>query len=682
VGQVDHAWGSPVSGLWTDPLNWIPGQVPNGADQRAVLGLESAYEVLLNNQPAVLDQLRIENPSAVLRVVKSSGNGRVLDVGAGGIVNNGTILLEGLSNAWNVVPSATIGGSGAIRISGSSTLFASNGAQRVKHLSGHTIAGYGRITNLENAGLIVADVPSTTLTLDTILNHGSVVAGPGTTVNVFEPSSSYIASGKYLAEGAGAKISGQIRRGGTVETRDGGVFADVILEDVTTEGDVTVADISMYGSLTHNGRMIVADSSIYIGHMFPSNLILAGNGEIHMMSPGSDVQLHSPTVQHAFDYTVRGQGRIWSIKNVFTSHGKSSADVAGGELRISSINNASIFEAVNGGSLLVDGRVHNTGEIVSRTGSKAQIGGHIVQSDEGVIRAEGTIKLGSPCCELDIDGGTLECTDDGLLQAEGSLLLNAVRLTGRMDVSRYGARLIWGCTNDGEVVLGSEYPATLRLGQYSTHDRLDGTGTITLNHPESSIRTGNIVVDVGAGQTIRGTGEVAGVNIPEKLFVHGIISPGLPDAPFGSMTLANVSLSATSVIELDIGTSKRDIVQILKATTNSLAGLLRVHFHEGRTLASCEELALFENATYTGEFAAYDLPAMPLGRLQVRYDPGAIVLVYNPADYDGSTFVDTDDFTAFIADFEAGNDASDINHSGAVDGEDFVDFVTAFEQGC
>ncbi len=52
------------------------------------------------------------------------------------------------------------------------------------------------------------------------------------------------------------------------------------------------------------------------------------------------------------------------------------------------------------------------------------------------------------------------------------------------------------------------------------------------------------------------------------------------------------------------------------------------------------------------------------------------------ADFDGSGFVDTDDFDAFVHAFEAGTDDADFDQSGFVDLDDFVDFVHAFEAGC
>lgn len=51
-------------------------------------------------------------------------------------------------------------------------------------------------------------------------------------------------------------------------------------------------------------------------------------------------------------------------------------------------------------------------------------------------------------------------------------------------------------------------------------------------------------------------------------------------------------------------------------------------------------------------------------------------------DFDCSGFVDTDDFTTFVTEFELGNDSADADRSGFVDTDDFTYFVLAFETGC
>lgn len=52
------------------------------------------------------------------------------------------------------------------------------------------------------------------------------------------------------------------------------------------------------------------------------------------------------------------------------------------------------------------------------------------------------------------------------------------------------------------------------------------------------------------------------------------------------------------------------------------------------------------------------------------------------ADYDRSDFVDTDDFTAFVIDFEQGIPQADIDGSGFVDIDDYIYFIQRFIEGC
>ncbi len=53
-----------------------------------------------------------------------------------------------------------------------------------------------------------------------------------------------------------------------------------------------------------------------------------------------------------------------------------------------------------------------------------------------------------------------------------------------------------------------------------------------------------------------------------------------------------------------------------------------------------------------------------------------------PSDFDHSGYVDIDDFSSFVAAFEAGTDNADFDQSGFVDTDDYDEFVRAFESGC
>jgi hypothetical protein len=52
------------------------------------------------------------------------------------------------------------------------------------------------------------------------------------------------------------------------------------------------------------------------------------------------------------------------------------------------------------------------------------------------------------------------------------------------------------------------------------------------------------------------------------------------------------------------------------------------------------------------------------------------------ADFDGTGYLDGDDFDAFVNAFEAGIDTADFDRSGFVDSDDYDAFVAAFNEGC
>jgi hypothetical protein len=65
---------------------------------------------------------------------------------------------------------------------------------------------------------------------------------------------------------------------------------------------------------------------------------------------------------------------------------------------------------------------------------------------------------------------------------------------------------------------------------------------------------------------------------------------------------------------------------------------------------------------------------------QVTTDPADLVVCV--ADFDCSGFTDLDDYSAFVASFEAGTDDADVDASGFIDLDDFTYFVERFEAGC
>jgi hypothetical protein len=63
---------------------------------------------------------------------------------------------------------------------------------------------------------------------------------------------------------------------------------------------------------------------------------------------------------------------------------------------------------------------------------------------------------------------------------------------------------------------------------------------------------------------------------------------------------------------------------------------------------------------------------------------GAIyaVVARCPSDFDANTFVNGDDFDAFMLAFELGDASADFDDNTFVNGDDFDAFMLAFEAGC
>jgi hypothetical protein len=77
------------------------------------------------------------------------------------------------------------------------------------------------------------------------------------------------------------------------------------------------------------------------------------------------------------------------------------------------------------------------------------------------------------------------------------------------------------------------------------------------------------------------------------------------------------------------------------------------------------------------------------GTTSATSGPRSFIINSTAADYDGTTFIDADDFVAFVGDFVLGCVAAadpdpactrnaDIDGSGFVDSDDFSRFVAAF----
>ncbi len=103
------------------------------------------------------------------------------------------------------------------------------------------------------------------------------------------------------------------------------------------------------------------------------------------------------------------------------------------------------------------------------------------------------------------------------------------------------------------------------------------------------------------------------------------------------------------------------------------------HASEGSTISGSAGSLLVISRVGVADAATYDC-VLTNSCGSVTTHPARLSIC--ASDFDGSGFVDTEDFDAFVHAFEAGTDDADFDGSGFVDTDDFTAFVLAFEAGC
>ena len=159
AGAQTIDWMGAVDGDWGVAGNWLGMDVPNSPTETGHLGLVGPYTVTMTTGYSI-NEIMISNPDVLLSVGTSP-----VDL-AGGLVNDGTILLNTNATSFNSIlrfnSDTAISGSGEIILNGAGS---PDDAQVVSfapfiltHDASHTIRGAGQITGtMINLGTIIAD---------------------------------------------------------------------------------------------------------------------------------------------------------------------------------------------------------------------------------------------------------------------------------------------------------------------------------------------------------------------------------------------------------------------------------------------------------------------------------------------------------------------------------------------
>lgn len=526
-----NSWNNASGGFWDDPSNWSLGSVPEGFGADAEISLAGAYTVTIQTAPTV-GSLSLLNASADIAI----NNGRSLTVNSdteatATLINDGLITVNagqgafftqlGLGDADTagiLAPGAGMSGEVVLNLSdgngdfNDSILTISGGGE---HALGHTVRGKGRVAGLfVNNGLLLADRDGQELRVSGAVTQGptGVVSATGNGRLSIGDSGS-LSGGVFTGSTGGVlsfqsglgTIGGGLHLMGDAEVANGTTM-NIGVGGITNDGTFTVN--ATQGSFTT--QAIVTDFTSLLGTGNVDLNMSDGNGDYNdaVLTTAAGI-----TATNGPDHSVNGKGQL---AGSWVNAGTIEADRDGQELRISaavvqtasgivgatnngvlgisgggSVSGGTVVTASGGsvqstaGTALVDGGLHNLGDMGVRNGQALAIGvgGIVNDGDLSVNSNQGT--------------NTTDLRFDQNVTVSGS---------GRIDLNIGDVN---GDYNDARVTTAAGVTGTFGPDQtVSGKGRLNGTfinnGTILGDRPGQDVRMIG-TVDQSGGGTARGT---------------------------------------------------------------------------------------------------------------------------------------------------------------------------------
>ncbi|MDX2016215.1 MAG: hypothetical protein SFY95_01085 [Planctomycetota bacterium] len=221
-------------------------------------------------------------------------------------------------------------------------------------------------------------------------------------------------------------------------------------------------------------------------------------------------------------------------------------------------------------------------------------------------------------------------------------------------------------------------------------DRTSGaivqTGGETLAHGEIEVDDNSYQLQ---GGTLGGTGLVDS-NVSQS---GGVVSPG---PSVGTLAMeGNYALGAAGELRIEGDAAGWDRLNVQGAVT--LGGVLRLARADLADPICGEHVILTHTGARTGTFTSIVQEPGLVGSASVVFAPGEVRIVYRPQDFDGSGFIDSDDFALFNDQYVLGCQgpgvdpfgpnaacvkSADFDSSGFVDSDDYAAFVVSFFNGC
>ncbi|MBI1370019.1 MAG: choice-of-anchor D domain-containing protein [Planctomycetes bacterium] len=486
---VDSTWTFNGDGNWNTGANWDNGEPINNTFNAIIDDGDTAVTVFLNVSRTI-NNLTIGSDDQL-----TFNNAQSLTI-AGDVTNNGTILLNSVGNATELIlggasPDLTLSGSGKLvlganannRIRGTGTL--TNGAM-------HTITGGGAIgsnaIDIVNNGVIEANAATMTIDPATILtNNATLRAVSGGSLNLgggmYDNTNGTIsAADASLVQ----VLNGAVVSGGNLSTSGSGSI-DLFTGSTTKNLTITAGSLvrinnnqipTLSGTITNNGTLQLNSIGNATDIVVDTALTLDGSGMVVMGGNINNRIRGTGTLINSATHTIKGGGQIGLNQIDVVNHGVVEANAALLSFDpLASVTNDGTLRASAGGTLeFQSGAYINTaGTILAQDASLVQIkGGAVVSNGNLSSTGSGAIDLfsGSGLQNVTLTAGSLmrignaqSTVYTGTFTNNGTFQINS--LGNATDFVLNGDVLL---TGNGNFAISS-----------NVNNRVRGTGTLTVD---------------------------------------------------------------------------------------------------------------------------------------------------------------------------------------------------------
>ncbi|MGH7245028.1 MAG: hypothetical protein ACREJD_16555 [Phycisphaerales bacterium] len=436
AGHAAHAqssWNNAGGGVWSNPLNWTPNNVPDSSGESALILLAGSYTVLVDNSFSI-GSLTISNVLAHTDIANSFRLSTFGDIDASGdiTINNTagvsqTYMQVGSSQEWR--------GAGKVILNANpgnldtAYIYFNGGGEVLTLASAKQIIGTGRVyVRFANNGSIAANMAGRTLELTSQnkTNNNEIAATNGGILVTTPITVNQSSGGLFRAfTGSTVQFNGSTINGGAVQTDAGGATltnGTTTFNGLTTSGTISVQNgstLRLGDSLVNGGNIVVNDgtstNSTFVQVL--NSLPLSGNGTLTLQSNGLNLDTAylyynggGEVLTQSASHTIRGSGNVYvGIAN----NGTIDASTPGRVLRLTQItktNNNLITASL--GRLLVEDTTIN-------------------QAPDGVISLSNLANASLTFRSSTVGGGSILCSGNTIL-FDATNTLNAATLSGPM----------------------------------------------------------------------------------------------------------------------------------------------------------------------------------------------------------------------------------------------------------